>query len=755
MFERFLSVERREPPDIDVDFEHERREEVIQHVYEHYKRRHAGMTATVISYRSRSAIRDVGKVFGLSKDTLDALTSSIWGWSMEGITKEQALRAGLDASDPRLNQALALAKELLDFPRHLSQHVGGFVISEARLDEIVPIENAAMDDRTVIEWDKDDLDTLNILKVDVLGLGMLSCLRRGLDLIESHYGEKRTLASIPEEDPAVYNMLSRADSIGVFQVESRAQMSMLPRLRPENFYDLVIEVAIVRPGPIQGDMVHPYLRRKEGLEKVDIPSPDPRFGDKNELKDVLERTLGVPLFQEQAMRIAMVAAKFTAVEASKLRRSMATFRRTGEVKLFKKRFVEGMCERGYPRKFVENCFKQIEGFGEYGFPESHAASFALLVYASAWIKCHYPDVFLAALLNSQPMGFYATSQLVCDAQEHRVEVRAVDVNSSNWDCTLERTPVPNGVLHARHASMRGDIRTKCAVRLGFRQISGFSEDWAKKIESLRGSGFDSVRHLWLRTGLPTKAIEKLAHADTFNSVGLSRRDALWSVKALQKTGDKDNLPLFARVSMPALEPDANLPPMLPGEQVIEDYRHLYLSLKAHPVSFLRRDLDARGIVRHELLPTLVPGRRVTIGGVVLVRQRPGTGNAIFMTLEDETAIANTIVWPRKFEQYRPVVMGARLISVTGVLQNEKNVIHIVADHFEDLTFLLGRLSEQGERIDTVSPPDVIKRPVYSRQRHPRSSDALVTMLKERQDAAEELAVAAHTAQVMPKGRNFH
>ncbi len=755
LFERFLSVERREPPDIDVDFEHERREEVIQHVYEHYKRRHAGMTATVISYRSRSAIRDVGKVFGLSKDTLDVLTSSIWGWSMEGVTKEQALRAGLDVSDPRLSQALALAKELLDFPRHLSQHVGGFVISEARLDEIVPIENAAMEDRTVIEWDKDDLDTLNILKVDVLGLGMLSCLRRGLDLIERHYGEKQTLASIPEEDQAVYKMLSRADSIGVFQVESRAQMSMLPRLRPQKFYDLVIEVAIVRPGPIQGDMVHPYLRRREGIEKVDIPSPDPRFGDKNELKDVLERTLGVPLFQEQAMRIAMVAANFTAVEASKLRRSMATFRRTGEVKLFRKRFVEGMCERGYPRKFVENCFKQIEGFGEYGFPESHAASFALLVYASAWIKCHYPDVFLAALLNSQPMGFYATSQLVRDAQEHRVEVRAVDVNSSNWDCTLERTPVPNGVLHARHASMRGDIRTKCAVRLGFRQISGFSEDWAKKIESLRDSGFDSVRHLWLRTGLPTKAIEKLAHADTFNSVGLSRRDALWAVKALQKTGDKDNLPLFARVSMPALEPDANLPPMLPGEQVIEDYRHLYLSLKAHPVSFLRRDLDARGIVRHELLPTLVPGRRVTIGGVVLVRQRPGTGNAIFMTLEDETAIANTIVWPRKFEQYRPVVMGARLISVTGVLQNEKNVIHIVADHFEDLTFLLGRLSEQGERIDTVSPPDVIKRPVYSRQRHPRSGDALVTMLKERPDAAEELAVAAHTAQVMPKGRNFH
>jgi error-prone DNA polymerase len=756
LFERFLSTERRgEPPDIDVDFEHERREEVIQHVYEHYKRRHAGMTATVISYRSRSAIRDVGKVFGLSKDTLDALTSSIWGWSMEGITKEQTQRAGLDVSDPRLNQALALAKELLNFPRHLSQHVGGFVISEARLDEIVPIENAAMEDRTVIEWDKDDLDTLNILKVDVLGLGMLSCLRRGIDLIERHYGEKHTLASIPEEDQAVYKMLSRADSIGVFQVESRAQMSMLPRLRPKKFYDLVIEVAIVRPGPIQGDMVHPYLRRKEGLEKVDIPSPDPRYGDKNELKDVLERTLGVPLFQEQAMRIAMVAAKFTAIEASKLRRSMATFRRTGEVKLFKKRFVEGMCERGYPREFVENCFKQIEGFGEYGFPESHAASFALLVYASAWIKCHYPDVFLVALLNSQPMGFYATSQLVRDAQEHGVEVRSVDVNHSYWDCSLEGTPAPQGKLHVRHSTMSEDILTTHAVRLGLRQIDGFSEDWAKRIDEVRDRGFDSVRDLWLRTGLPPKVLKKLAHADAFNSLGLNRRDALWAVKALQRAGDKDNLPLFARVAMPELEPGADLPPMLPGEQVIEDHRHLQLSLKAHPVSFLRRDLDARGIVRHELLPTIVPGRRVTIGGIVLVRQRPGTGNAIFMTLEDETAIANTIVWPRKFEQYRPVVMGARLISVTGVLQNEKNVIHVVADHFEDLTPLLSRLSEQADRIDVTMPPDVIKRPVYSRQRHPRSGDALVTMLKEEKPVLEDVAVARDTAQVMPKGRNFH
>jgi error-prone DNA polymerase len=730
LFERFMSVERQEPPDIDVDFEHERREEVIQHIYSHYKRRHAGMTATVISYRSRSAIRDVGKVFGLSKDTLDMLTSSIWGSSMEGVPEDRATRAGLDPSDPRLDQVLALSEELLEFPRHLSQHVGGFVISEARLDEIVPIENAAMEDRTVIEWDKDDLDTLSILKVDVLGLGMLSCLRRGLDLLKKCYGLKHTLESIPEDEPAVYRMLSRADSIGVFQVESRAQMSMLPRLKPEKFYDLVIEVAIVRPGPIQGNMVHPYLRRKEGLEKVDYPSPDPRYGDKDELKKVLERTLGVPLFQEQAMQIAIACAGFTPVEASKLRRSMATFKRTGEVKHFKNRFIEGMCGRGYPKKFVENCFKQIEGFGEYGFPESHAASFALLVYSSAWIKCHYPDVFAAALLNSQPMGFYATAQLVRDAQEHGVEVRPVDVNLSDWDCTLEAASSARERIHPRHASMRADILTNRALRLGFRQISGFSEDWGKKIESVRGAGFDSVRDLWLRTGLPPKALETLAHADAFNSLGLNRRDALWAIKALRRAGDKDDLPLFARVTMAAIEPDAHLPSMPPGQQVVEDYRHLSLSLKAHPVSFLRPDLEARGIMRHELLPDLPSGRRVTIAGLVLVRQRPGTGNAIFMTLEDETAVANTILWPRTFEKYRPVVMGARLVSVTGILQNEKGVIHIVADHFDDLTPMLRRLSEDSIGVEAMN----------SKQ--------------------ESLPISYHPPAgtvhaVMPKGRNFH
>jgi len=754
LFERFMSIERREPPDIDVDFEHERREEVIQHVYKHYRERHAALTATVIAYRSRSAIRDVGKVFGLSKDVIDALTSSIWGWSMEGVTEEQARRAGLDPSDPRLNQTLSLAGQLHGFPRHLSQHVGGFVISETHLDEIVPIENAAMENRKVIEWDKDDLDVLDILKVDVLGLGMLSCLRRSLDLLCENYGVSHTLSSIPENDRAVYRMLSRADSIGVFQVESRAQMSMLPRLKPENFYDLVIEVAIVRPGPIQGDMVHPYLRRKEGLEPIDIPSPSPEFGPKDELEKVLGRTLGVPLFQEQAMQVAMVAAKFSAVEASKLRRSMATFKRTGEVKLFKKRFIEGMCERGYPRKFVENCFRQIEGFGEYGFPESHAASFALLVYSSAWIKCHYPDVFLTAMLNSQPMGFYATSQLVRDAQEHGVEVRPADINRSNWDCSMENAPVPQGRLHTRHVSMSEDILTTHAVRLGLRQINGFSEDWARTIESVRDAGFDSVRDLWLRTGLPPKALQKLAHADAFTSLGLSRRDALWAVKALQKAGDKDNLPLFARVSMPALEPDAHLPSMLPGEQVIEDYRHLHLSLKAHPVSFLRSDLNARGIVRHELLPEVTPGRRVTIGGIVLVRQRPGDAKAIFMTVEDETGIANTIVWLRTFEKYRPIVMGARLISVTGVLQNEKGVIHIVADHFDDLTPLLRRLNDETAAVKTRSRADMVRADIPDRFRHPRSGDSFVKLAKDK-PLLDQRAAVEHAATVMPKGRNFH
>jgi error-prone DNA polymerase len=758
LFERFVSAERREPPDIDVDFEHERREDVIQHIYRKYGREHAGLAATVIRYRGRSAIRDVGKVFGLSDDTIGALASTLWGWSMEGVTDKDARRAGFDPKDPRLTQAIELAQELMGAPRHLSQHVGGFVVTRSRLDEVVPVENAAMEERTVIEWDKDDLNDLDLLKVDVLALGMLSCLRRSLDLVRIHYKRVFTLASLQNEDPAIYRMLARADSIGVFQVESRAQMSMLPRLRPKKFYDLVIEVAIVRPGPIQGDMVHPYLQRRERLratgEEPDYPSPSPAHGDKNELREVLHKTLGVPLFQEQAMRIAIVAAKFAPTKADRLRRAMATFKRVGTIDRFRDEFVNGMANRGYPLDFAKRCFSQIEGFGEYGFPESHAASFAILVFASAWIKCRYPDVFAAALLNSQPMGFYAPSQIVRDAQEHGVEVRPVDVNLSDWDCNLEPGPEASERVHPRHVEMKGDIRSTKAMRLGFRQISGFSEDHGLKIESTRGAGFDSVRDLWLRTRLPPCALEKLAEADAFHSLGLDRRDALWAVRALQRSGDKDDLPLFARVAMPELEPDVDLPPMPPGQQVIEDYRHLHLSLKAHPVSFLRADLDRRGVLRHECLADIPSGRRVTVAGLVLVRQRPGDAKVIFMTLEDETGVANTIVWLRTFETFRPIVLGARLISVTGELQNESGVIHIVSERFEDLTPLLGRLSEEANALTAIPHLDHLKRPVVERHKHPRSGDALVTLFKDEPALANNLGLAA-SAEVMPKGRNFH
>jgi error-prone DNA polymerase len=750
LFERFVSAERREPPDIDVDFEHERREEVIQHIYQTYTRERAGLAATVICYRGRSAIREVGKVFGLSEDTIGALAGSLWGWSMDGVTANETRRIGLDPSDRRLKMARSFARVLTGFPRHLSQHVGGFVITRSRLDEVVPIENAAMEDRTVIEWDKDDLDAVGLLKVDVLALGMLSCLRRAFALMQTHYAVTRDL-SIQDEDAAVYRMIHRADTIGVFQIESRAQMSMLPRLRPKEFYDLVIEVAIVRPGPIQGDMVHPYLRRRQGLEPVQYYSP--------ELEAILKKTLGVPLFQEHAMRIAIVAAGFAPAEADKLRRAMATFKRVGTIKYFRDKFINGMMDRGYPADFAARCFSQIEGFGEYGFPESHAASFANLVYASAWIKCHYPDVFACALLNSQPMGFYAAAQIVRDAQEHGVEVRAVDINRSSWDCSIEpstaEAPV-RGTLHPRHDEMQGDIGSTCALRLGFRQISGFSEDDGLRIEKVRGKGFDSVRDFWLRTGLTPAAIEQLATADAFRSLGLDRRDALWAVRALQRAGDKDDLPLFARVAMPALEPDSMLPPMLLGEHVVEDYRRLHLSLKAHPVAFLRAELTRRGILRHAELSSIASGRRVTVGGLVLVRQRPGTASGvIFMTLEDETAIANTIVWPKIYETFRPIVLGARLVSVTGKLQNESGVIHVVAERIEDLTPLLSRLSQDTSCVEGLARADVKYSngaPDSHPHRHPRAGDALVTLFRDQPALAGELGL---TAEVMPKGRNFH
>jgi error-prone DNA polymerase len=769
LFERFVSEERKEPPDIDVDFEHERREEVIQRVYEKYGRHHASMTATIICYRGRSAIREVGKAFGLSDDTIGALAGMLWGWSASGVKDEEARKAGLDPSDPRLAQVMALADELIDTPRHLSQHPGGFLITRSRIDEVVPVENATMDERTVIEWEKDDLATLRLLKVDVLGLGMLSCLRRGFDLLRIHYRLSEAIPSILRrehedreengERAPVYRMIQLADTLGVFQIESRAQMSMLPRLRPKEFYDLVVEVAIVRPGPIQGKMVHPYLQRREKFretnEEPDYPSPAREHGDKDELKGILVKTLGIPLFQEQAMRIAIVAAKFTPEEANGLRRAMATFRRAGTIQYFEDKFIQGMIARGYDPNFAASCFSQIRGFGEYGFPESHAASFANLVYVSCWMKCYYPDVFAAALLNSQPMGFYAPAQIVRDAKEHGVEVRSADVNLSDWDCTLEEEPPPSGTLQMRHDSMKGAIRTSHAMRLGFRQISGFSEDHGKIIESVRGRGFDSVRDLWLRTRLPPAALERLANADAFNSLGLSRRDALWAVRALQRAGDKDDLPLFRRVAMPELEPDVALPAMWLGEQVVEDYRHLHLSLKAHPVSFLRADLEARGIVRHERLPEIKSGERVTVAGLVLVRQRPGTAKGvIFMTLEDETGIANTIVWSRTFEAFRPIVLGARLVSVTGPLQSASGVIHVVAEDIRDLTPLLRRLSGDHGCVDAAMPLDEV-RPVPERHRHPRAGDALVTMFKDAPTLLDDLASATQAARVMPKGRNFH
>ena len=654
LFERFVSAARREPPDIDVDFEHERREEVIQYVYGKYGRDRAALTATVIHYRARMAVREVGKAMGLSEDTTAAIASTVW--SGNGIAPEQAGEAGLDPDDPQLRATLRLAGELTGFPRHLSQHPGGFVVTQGPLSELVPVANAAMPDRTTIEWDKNDLDALGILKVDVLGLGMLTCVRKGLDLLAQHYGRKLDLHQIPADDPAVYDMLCAADSVGVFQVESRAQMTMLPRLRPRNFYDLVIEVAIVRPGPIQGDMVHPYLRRRNGEETVEYPSP--------ELRAVLEKTMGVPLFQEQAMRIAIVAAGFTPLEADKLRRAMATFRNAGTLDAFREKLVGGMVANGYDREFAERCFRQIEGFGEYGFPESHAASFALLVYVSAWLKKHYPDAFAAAILNSQPMGFYRPAQLVRDARAHGVEVRPVDVNYSSWDNALER----NG--------------NACALRLGLRQVRGFSEEHATALaQEASGRPFSSPADLQRRAGLPTAALERLAHADAFGSMGIGRRQGLWAAATPAP------LPLFQEArSIP------KLPSMAEGEAVTRDYAFLGLSLKTHPLALLRAELGAA--VPAERLAEMKDGAAVAVAGLALMRQRPGTASGVvFMTIEDETGVANLVVWPKIFERYRRVVMGARLIRAAGRLQREGIVIHVIADRMEDLTDRLRALAD--------------------------------------------------------------
>ncbi len=751
LFERFISPERREPPDIDVDFEHERREVVIQYVYEKYGRERAGLAATVITYRSRSAVREVGKVFGLSEDAVGALAGTVWGPSDKPADERHIREAGLDPKERILATVIKLTGELIGFPRHLSQHVGGFVITNDRLDDVVPIQNAAMEDRTVIEWDKDDLNELELLKIDVLGLGMLSCIRRALEYLNHHYGIAHSIASIPDKQTDVYDMICRADTIGVFQIESRAQMSMLPRLRPREFYDLVIEVAIVRPGPIQGDMVHPYLRRRQGLEEVSYP--------KEELKDVLGKTLGIPLFQEQAMKIAIVAAGFTPAEADRLRRAMATFRRVGTIGNFEKKMIDGMVANGYEKDFAARCFRQIEGFGDYGFPESHAASFALLVYASCWLKCYYPDVFCAAILNSQPMGFYAPSQLIRDAREHGVEVRPVDINMSEWDSTLEPGLEAHRYTHSRHKDMRNVIRTNRAVRLGFRQVKGLREDDMLQLVEARGRGYDSVRDLWLRSKLSKTVLERLAEADAFRSLGLDRRDALWAARGLEQGKAAERLPLFDADHLSDLrkEPDFDLPPMPLGEHVANDYHFLRFSLKAHPVSFVRAELDHRRTRRTEELTEMKTGQWVEVAGLVLVRQRPGSAKGvIFMTIEDETGIANGIIWPKVFERFRPIILGARFVRLSGRLQNESNVIHVVVERLEDLTPTLETLALGTPQIEALANADEVKRPVIELSEKIKPRRRRPKVIKEEPELIKDYAKSIETVhKLLPKGRNFH
>lgn len=704
IFERFISKERGEPPDIDVDFEHERREEVIQWIYDRYGRDRAGLTATVIHFRSRAAIREVGKVMGLSQDVLARLAGQIWGWSLAAPDESRLRDAGLDPADRRIGLTLQLISEIIGFPRHLSQHVGGFVITQGRLDELCPIENAAMEDRTVIEWDKDDIDALGLLKVDVLGLGMLTCIRKAFGLLKDHRGISMTLATLRSDlaadDPAgtpedlqriqVYDMLCRADAIGVFQVESRAQMNFLPKMRPRNFYDLVCEVAIVRPGPIQGGMVNPFINRRQDKEAVEDLGPA--------MMEVLGRTYGVPLFQEQAMQIAVVAAGFTPAEADRLRRSLATFKRMGTIGGFRDRFITGMLKRGYDAGFAERCFAQIEGFGSYGFPESHAASFARLVYISAWLKCHHQASFTCALLNSQPMGFYAPAQLVRDARDCGVEVRPVSVNSSDWDCTLE-------------ARLDGAL----ALRLGFRQIRGMREEDAEWIKAARGNGYPDVESLWRRAGVPPVTLELLAEADAFAALGLTRREALWAAKALHAPAP---LPLFGPDGEGGAEPPIALQQMTLGEQVIEDYLSLRLSLRAHPMELLRPHLPES--LPHDRLAQAKG--RIAVTGLVITRQRPGTASGVvFLTLEDETGTANIVIWKGIYDSYRKAVIAGRLVRVTGRIERDGPVMHLVAERIEDLSHLLATLGRPG-LIAAHDGADRAKRPEDARlptARHPR------------------------------------
>ncbi|MEA2881713.1 MAG: error-prone polymerase [Bradyrhizobium sp.] len=721
LFERFISKERLEPPDIDVDFEHSRREEVMQYVYRRYGRHRAAIIATVIHYRPRSAIRDVGKALGLTEDVTAALADTVWGSWGKGLNEMQVRQAGLDPKNPMIDLAVELASELIDFPRHLSQHVGGYVLTQDRLDSYVPIGNAAMDDRTFIEWDKDDVDALKMMKVDVLALGMLTCIRKCFDLIAQHKGKRWELATIPQDEKPVYDMLCRGESLGVFQVESRAQMNMLPRLKPRSFYDLVIEVAIVRPGPIQGDMVHPYLKRRK-MRAEDIEYPYPKGGDRNELRKVLQKTLGVPLFQEQAMRIAIEAAKFTPEEANGLRRAMATFRNVGTIGSFEQKMVSKMIERGYDPAFAKSCFEQIKGFGSYGFPESHAASFAQLVYVSSWLKHYYPDAFCCGLLNSQPMGFYAPAQIVGDARNNGVKVRDIDVSFSFSQNTLEERC--------------GDYH---AVRLGFRQIDGFrwadpdeehlrasfrgvapatnpessdahgagfrvrakedaprNDDWGERIVAAREKKpFTSLEDFARDTGLPKRALILLADADAFRSIGMDRREALWAVRRLP---DDVALPLF-EIAAAREQPDedaAPLPLMPLPEQVVADYQTIRLSLKGHPMEFLRAMFAGEKVVSCAEVCHDRDRQRVRCAGVVLVRQRPGSAKGVvFMTLEDETGIANVVVWPKVMERFRKEVMGARLVLVEGTIQSSpEQVVHLVAERLVDRSYDLVNLSSE-------------------------------------------------------------
>jgi len=661
LVERFISRERNEPPDIDVDFEHERREEVIQYIYEKYGRGRAALAATVVTYRPRSALRDVGKALGLSGLQVDKLARSMQWWDGQQVDDSRVIEAGLDPRSPVIERLLYLVRQLIGFPRHLSQHVGGFVISNGPLSGLVPVENATMEDRTVIQWEKNDLEDLGLLKVDVLGLGMLTAIRRSFDLIKEYDGREYSLSSVPAEDEKVYDMICDGDTMGVFQIKSRAQMAMLPRLKPRCYYDLVIEVAIIRPGPIQGDMVHPYLRRRSGEEVVEYPSDD--------VREVLQRTLGVPIFQEQVMQLAVVAAGFTPGEADRLRRAMAAWKRRGGLGPFEEKLIKGMRERGYAEDFARQIFKQIKGFGEYGFPESHSASFALLVYVSCWLKCHEPAAFTAALINSQPMGFYSASQLTQDVRRHGVEVRAADVNTSDWDCTLERT---------EHG--------KPALRLGLRQVKGLPETAGKTIAGARAAGpYRNIQQLLERCSLNRRELSALAAAGALKSLEGHRHRARWAVAGVEK-------PTALFPSMERYEAVPMLRRPTEGQNIVADYKHLGLTLERHPMELIRRRLDRLNYVSFVELPGLTTGRRVKVAGIVITKQRPGTASGVtFVTLEDESGCMNLIVWKKIADEQRGVLLNARLMGVEGELQIEGKVIHVIARKLIDHSELLGEL----------------------------------------------------------------